>query len=76
MKSRKVYSDELADQIAEHFKDMKIMVAQLRSIGMLLSTVKKTAEKKELEIIEDHLQEALFEVMAAYGTINQIFTIE
>jgi hypothetical protein len=49
MKSRKVYSDELADKIAKHYEDMRIMVAQLRSIGMLLSTVQETAKKKELE---------------------------
>jgi hypothetical protein len=76
MKSKKV-NDQLAKKtlmVSEHYIFMSKFVEQLRSITNVVVDLRKKADKKGLEVIESHMQDALYSLIAAYSTISPIFT--
>jgi len=76
MKSKKV-NDQLAKKtlmVSEHYVFMGKFVEQLRSTATLVGELRKKADKKGLETVESHMQDALYSLTAAYSTISPIFT--
>ena len=60
--------------VSEHYKFMRDFVNTLQSTATLVSSLKKKADVKGLENIGTHLDSALSNLYAAYGTISQTFT--
>ena len=73
LRSRKV-SDQSDKKISEHYAYMSEFVEQLRTTAMSVGDLRKKADKKGLEVVESNLQDAIYSLLAAYATINPIFT--
>jgi len=65
-----------AKQQRKHHYRMQKLVDEIRLSGTHLTKALKLADKLELTEVSEFLQEAMFETTAAYGTINQKFTID
>jgi len=60
--------------VSEHYKFMKGYVDQIRTTAVLIGSLRTSANEKGLETVESHMQDAMYSLLAAYATINQVFT--
>jgi hypothetical protein len=60
--------------VSEHYKFMKNYVDRIKATVIIVQGLRHGASDKGLDVIESHLQDAVYALTAAYGTINQVFT--
>jgi len=57
-------------QLKQHYKDMKILVSQLKASGLIAAQALKLAEQKGLKEIAEHIIKAGIELNTAYKIIS------